>query len=417
LESPLDTYPFGYQEMEKLQNYVTSVNTQIGELLVPGKTGPSPEQLHNYITKVVASLGNITAKAPTTVKSKVQNVFGPFWNIKENTPGVQEMTAVQLQICFGTLLKELPNMTQPSNTSSASPQPATEEKVKKFTGEQTTIDKELPHGDDHAIAVIIGPKGEMMKRLQEMSECNLTIVQGSNLVKIIGPRDGAEHASKAIDELLEFGSSMQLMGEGGAQVTIKLSQNQVPEIVPQFQTIKKECNVDIKITDNLPPPSKGGKKGGEKGGKKPSGPEKKARIIIGGSKENVERAKEVFESILTYHHHPITHKDFVHGEIEVEPWIYQRVIGTKGSEIKHMQNSYHVKVYIPNAESTNQKVMVVGEPRSVEKCIAHIENIVWKANNPTGGRDNYGGGDYADDDGGLEDWEKAYMWSSQKTSA
>merc|ERR1739849_33250 len=63
--------------------------------------------------------------------------------------------------------------------------------------------------------------------------------------------------------------------------------------------------------------------------------------------QSVELGKEIINSIVDYGHHEITHPGFVHTEVEVEEWKYKYLIGTKGSEMRHIQNSFHVKVNIP----------------------------------------------------------------------
>jgi hypothetical protein len=47
-----------------------------------------------------------------------------------------------------------------------------------------------------------------------------------------------------------------------------------------------------------------------------------------------------------YGHHELTHPGLAHKEMEIEEWRYRYLIGTKGSEMRHIQNNYKVKVSI-----------------------------------------------------------------------
>merc|ERR1711865_755416 len=79
--------------------------------------------------------------------------------------------------------------------------------------------------------------------------------------------------------------------------------------------------------------------------------------------DNTEKAKDVIESIINYYHHEITHPGLAHVEMEVEQWAYSFIIGKAGSEMRHIQKNWDVKVYIPREHSANQSVVVVGKKR------------------------------------------------------
>jgi len=54
------------------------------------------------------------------------------------------------------------------------------------------------------------------------------------------------------------------------------------------------------------------------------------------------------------------------------------VIGTRGSEIKHIRGNYRVDVYMPSEESwcTTENVVCVGKPNDVKKAISYIELLM-----------------------------------------
>merc|ERR1719476_23668 len=117
---------------------------------------------------------------------------------------------------------------------------------------------------------------------------------------------------------------------------------------------------------------------------------KKYPLTIAGSAEKVEKAKEVINDIVYYCHHPITHEGVAHEELEVDEWLYKFLIGPKGSELRHIQNSFKVAVNIPrdNVKDTgsNPNVLIVGEQHNVEKAKKHIEKVLYAAEHDTGGR-------------------------------
>lgn len=65
--------------------------------------------------------------------------------------------------------------------------------------------------------------------------------------------------------------------------------------------------------------------------------------------------------------------------MDIPPSSYNHIIGQKGSEIKHIQASYKVEVHIPNDDSINRNVLIVGLPSNVERAqkhiISHLEKI------------------------------------------
>eukprot|EP00913_Durusdinium_trenchii_P018744 g17614.t1 len=105
---------------------------------------------------------------------------------------------------------------------------------------------------------------------------------------------------------------------------------------------------------------------------------------------------------MKYGHHEVTHPDQTHEEMEVEEWAYKFLIGKAGSELRHIQNNYKVKVNIPRPHSECQNVVIVGGVGDVSRAKDYIDNLMWKAQNqPAGGR----GQDAAIDPWGEEEEE------------
>merc|ERR1711982_23416 len=108
-----------------------------------------------------------------------------------------------------------------------------------------------------------------------------------------------------------------------------------------------------------------------------------------------------------YYHSEVTHPGQVHEELDIEEWQWRFIIGSKGSEMRHIQNNFKVRVYVPREHSANQKVVVVGEKDGVVRAKAYIDKLLYNAEHrPTGGRGSDG---QADDHWGDEDEEEEWM--------
>jgi len=250
------------------------------------------------------------------------------------------------------------------------------------------------------IGVLIGPGGSMIKLIQEKTGAKLD-TSSSDVCTIQGSSDEVAAAEIAVKELLEKGYT-SLQYEDFHEHFVAVHPSAFPDIIGKqgcvIQKIKEELNVAVTIPPNAPKDAK---------------PEKKYKVILAGKNADVERAKEVINNIVMYYHDPITHPDQVHEEFEV-PTFYNALaslIGAKGSELRHIQNNYKVRMYIPRATSVNQKVVIVGTQHDVDRAKAYVDKLWWNAEHSTKGRDRQ---DQADDGWGgdepMEDWMKDYIY-------
>merc|ERR1719382_1882873 len=124
--------------------------------------------------------------------------------------------------------------------------------------------------------------------------------------------------------------------------------------------------------------------------------EKKYKVTVAGKPADVEKAKNVIESILMYYHHEDVHPDVIHEELEVgkDDFNLRFLIGRGGSELRHIQNNYKVSLNIPRDYSANQKVVLVGEKDAVDRAKLYIDKLMYSANQPKGrGAEGAGDGD------------------------
>lgn len=214
---------------------------------------------------------------------------------------------------------------------------------------------------------------------------------------IIGPPEAVAMAELAIRELIEKGY-MSLAYENFTADFATVHPSSFPDIIGKqgavIQKIKAECKVEIDIPSvpKNPPENK------------------KFKISLVGSGEAVEKAKAVIESIVMYYHHEITHPGLVHEELDIQEWNYRFLIGRGGSEMRHIQNNYQVKVYIPRAgKSMNPKVVVVGERKDVDRAMLYIEKMLWQADQPKG-RDRPDGAAAEEEEEDHEPWMDQYLY-------
>jgi len=250
---------------------------------------------------------------------------------------------------------------------------------------------------DNKIGWVIGPKGVTIAMIKEKTGVKTVDTQG-DVCTIIGEKEAVGLAEHAVKELIEKGFT-SLAYENFQEHGVMVHPCHYPNIIGEkgciIQAIKKEAKCEVGIPE-VPKNAKA---------------DKKYKITLSGAQQSVELGKEIINSIVDYGHHEITHPGFVHTEVEVEEWKYKYLIGTKGSEMRHIQNSFHVKVNIPREHSVVKNVVVVGEPRDVERACKHIDKVMWAADQPKGGR---GAAEQAIDPWGAEeedeDWMSPYLY-------
>jgi hypothetical protein len=100
------------------------------------------------------------------------------------------------------------------------------------------------------------------------------------------------------------------------------------------------------------------------------------KVLIAGNKDKVQETKDIITELTTYYHSDVTHPGQVHVEMDVNPSMYNNIIGSKGAEIKQIQVTFKVQVHIPNGESVTKNVLIVGEPAGVKGAEKRIQKII-----------------------------------------
>jgi len=280
--------------------------------------------------------------------------------------------------------------------------------VSKITGVAQGLEPAAPVKSDNNVAVtvqvpeakigrVVGPKGANIILIKEKTGVK-TIDMSGEVCTIIGSQDACTLAEHAVRQLVEKGY-MSISFEDFEEEGVPMLPSLFPDIIGKGGVMIMEIKKQAKVEVNIPPVPKNA----------PAG--KKYKVTLAGSKAGVQLGKEILTSIAMYGHHSLTHPGIEHKEMEIESWRYAFIIGSKGSEMKHIQNNYKVKVNIPRDHSDCQNVLVIGEARDVERAVKYIEKVLYEENNEPKGR---GAQDKAEDTWGeeaaVEDWMRPYMY-------
>lgn len=249
------------------------------------------------------------------------------------------------------------------------------------------------------LGIIIGPKGAKLNMIKEKTGVKGIDISG-NLITVTGDKQAVAQAETAIKELNEKGYTA-LSYDDFEENFVMVHPTSFPDLIGKKGAViikmKEELQVEVKIPQDVP---------------KSSDSKKKYKVTIAGKKDAVEKAKAVITEIITYYHSEITHPGEVHEEIEVPSWALSFVIGKGGSEMRHIQNNYKVRVYIPRETSLVQNVLIVGLACDVPRAKAYVEKLLYNAEQGVKGRDRKDGddGDVWGDEEPEEDWMKQYLY-------
>jgi predicted RNA-binding protein YlqC (UPF0109 family) len=255
---------------------------------------------------------------------------------------------------------------------------------------------------------VIGPRGVNIETIKMKIEGIKTFdTAGGSQVTIVGAPASVPLAEAAVKELIEKGY-MSLSYEDFAEGKVLIHPSSIPEIIGSRGAVINKIKEVAKVEIKMPEVPKG--KDGLGGKGVPADASKKYPIEIVGDKENVEKAKQIITDIMTYGHHADTHEDVIHEELDIPPESYRYIIGRAGSELRHTQNHYEVKVNIPRENSViKDKVLVIGEQMKVELAVKHIWKMVTEAEQPKEPKEKTTD-KFDKDDEPNEPWMNAYMY-------
>ena len=231
------------------------------------------------------------------------------------------------------------------------------------------------------IGVIIGPQGTTMRAIEEKSGAEKIDISGgaggNAKVTITGDKDAALVAKRAILELCEKGYAKLISGDDFTETFIKVHPQYFATIIGPggscIRAIQDKLNVRLNIPKNTGKSSNASR---IPGAQKRATSASAVKVTIAGPKDGVDTAKATIEHLIRYHCSEITHPDVTHAELAISQDYFSILIGRKGSTLKHIQGNFRVQVHIPRDESVNDKVVIVGDARSVEGASKYVRKLI-----------------------------------------
>jgi len=229
------------------------------------------------------------------------------------------------------------------------------------------------------IGHVVGSSGKTITAIRELTGCDISIpdretITGMSVDVTVTGEDAREvsAAKKIVADLTSKGYSAQLEGalSGGdfCEAQVKVPVASLHEVIGKGGAIIQAVQSKLGVKLSVPDTSKGN-----------MGAKKVVKVTVAGPKDGVAKAKEVVKSLVVHHYHALTHPGTTHCEVDVPEAMYSIVIGPRGSSIKHIQNSYLVKVHIPR-DGDGSAVTVIGSAGRVKQAKKHILAIVANAN-------------------------------------
>jgi len=213
--------------------------------------------------------------------------------------------------------------------------------------------------------IIIGPKGETLKKLQA-SGAIITMPKKeakSNVITLEGPVAAVRDCEAAIQSLISKGYSKYTHAD---QLT-----NEIAVPIESFGKIIGPKGVHLKAIQektktkiNIPGPGQGNK------------------ITLVGSKEGMKAAKDAIKSLLDHGFSSLTHEGFVSEEV---PFPYEKrgfLIGPRGQSIKSIQGNTKAQITLPENKNF---VVVAGTQAAIQAAKKAINKILNPPERPTRG--------------------------------
>lgn len=251
------------------------------------------------------------------------------------------------------------------------------EAAAKMAPQAAAIPADQPHVTinipEKKLGIVIGPKGKTLKYIQEKTGVTRIDTFGETATIVGEDMEAVTKAETAIKELIEKGY-MSMAYDDYKQDFVTVQERYLPDLIGTrgaiIIKIKEELSVEVNIPEGARKPA------GAFGEEKEKKPEAKVKVSLAGEAVNVAKAKEVIESIIMKGCHPVTHPGQIAEEMDIDPENYRYIIGRAGSEMKHIQKNFRVKVVIPKEGSLNSKVVIVGEEADVPRAVKYIKKTI-----------------------------------------
>lgn len=228
--------------------------------------------------------------------------------------------------------------------------------------------------DAKKLGLLIGPKGVTKIGIQNATGATINMPKtekdttGSVTISVSGPdRNGVKKAVHALNELVTKGYATLLAAEDFQESYVAVHYKFLPDIIGKGGSVIRALNAHTGVKITVPQTSKT---------PGPDGRIPKVKIGLAGPKEKVSLTRALIKDLTKFYVTPVTHPDQTYIEMDIDKKYYNFIIGSKGSEIKHIQNNYKVQVHIPDEDSVNPNIVIVGTEDNTQQAKKHIEKII-----------------------------------------
>jgi len=224
------------------------------------------------------------------------------------------------------------------------------------------------------LGMLIGVKGATRIAIQKATETNIQMPKtekdnaGPVTITVSGQAANVQKAVHAMQELLTKGYCTLIASEDFQESDVAIHPRYVQSIIGKGGAVIRALSNHTGVKITMPDVKAPG----------PDGVVTKVKVGLAGSKDKVALCRNLIKDLTRYYHTPITHPNAVHEELQIDEKYYSYIIGQKGSEIKHIQNNYKVSLHMPDKDTVNQNVVIVGEPAAVEHAKTHIFKLMQK---------------------------------------
>jgi len=225
------------------------------------------------------------------------------------------------------------------------------------------------------LGMLIGVKGATRIAIQKLTDTNIQMPKtekdntGPVIVTVSGQAAGVAKAVHAMQEMLTKGYCTLLASEDFQESDVSVHPRYIQSIIGKsgavIRALSNHTGVKITVPADVKTPG-------------PDGVVSKVKVGLAGPKDKVALCRNLIKDITRYYHTPITHPETIHEELQIDEKYYSYIIGQKGSEIKHIQNSLKVSLHMPDKDTVNPNVVIVGEAAAVERAKAHIAKLMQK---------------------------------------
>jgi rRNA processing protein Krr1/Pno1 len=231
-----------------------------------------------------------------------------------------------------------------------------------FVETSQTDEEDYLEVNQKSYPVIIGTEGKTLARIQESTQCKVSLPKkgsGINVITLSGQPEAIEAAKTIINDLVSKGYSKALDSDM-TDLKIKIS-NLGLLIGPNGANVR---NIQTKTNTRIQLPPKGTEDG---------------EVTIVGNSGDVVSAASAIKELMANGFCSLTHDNWTKSVVGFPASMIGILVGPKGENLNKMQSSTKTRINIPKVSKDDKtsilSVSVIGPEDGVEKAISQIKSI------------------------------------------